>query len=58
MKKIKLFLLAIKILKKSKVFNNYSIYRLMLDYILKYKKLLQAKITNPEMEETFNNQKL
>tara|TARA_Y100000004_G_scaffold151705_1_gene174527 strand:- start:239 stop:406 length:168 start_codon:yes stop_codon:yes gene_type:complete len=55
MKKIKLFLLAIKILKKSKVFNNYSIYRLMLDYILKYKKLPQAKITNPEMEETFNN---
>ena len=50
MKKIKLFLKAIKILKKSKVFTNYSIFRLVLDHFLETGKLVQAKINEHEEE--------
>jgi len=51
MKKIKLFLLAIKRLKNT--FDNYTILKLVLNHILKYKKLPLAKITNPQMEEKY-----
>jgi len=51
MKKIKLFLIAIKRLRNT--FSRYVVFRLVLDYILKYKELPQAKITNTEMEEKY-----
>lgn len=52
MKEIKLFLIAVKRLKT--VFDNYTIFKIVLNYILKNGKLPQAKITNPEMEEKYS----
>ena len=51
MKKIRLFLLAIKRLRTT--FNRYVVFRMVLTHILKHKELPQAKITNTEMEITY-----
>ena len=51
MKKIKLFLIAIKRLRTT--FSRYVVFRIVLNYIFKYRELPQAKITNPEMEEKY-----
>ena len=51
MKKIRLFLLAIKRLRT--MFSRYVVFKIVLTHILKHKELPQAKITNAEMEVTY-----